>query len=424
MEPNVQQASCWLGGKAFLSRASLGDFLSAKGKPVHDLEPKRLTAMPMTTGIATRLACERAQAAGIDVEQLLKKAGLTKQQVDDVDAWFGVQCQVRFLNLAASALQDEYLGFHLGREADLRKYGQIYYTAASSETLGEALRRAARYVSIVNEGMAIKYLKGKDIRMVINYVGVARHLDRHQIECWLTVLIRTWRQLTGYPVEPSRVRLTHHRSGNLSEFAGFLGSDIEFGAAVDEVVFPLSVTDIPIVSADPYLNKLLDAKLENAHSPRSTNRASFRSAVENAIAPLLPHGNAGAGEIARRCGLSRRTFTRRLMSESLTFSEVLNDLRRDLAAQYLADHALSISQIAWLLGYQEVSAFTNAFKRWTGRTPRDARSRHQSSALSHPLIENDPNGHASSVDRITAGCIKSLGIIAEAITKTAGRPPS
>jgi AraC-like DNA-binding protein len=112
------------------------------------------------------------------------------------------------------------------------------------------------------------------------------------------------------------------------------------------------------------------------------------------------------------------------MSESLTFSEVLNDLRRDLAAQYLADHALSISQIAWLLGYQEVSAFTNAFKRWTGRTPRDARTRHQSSAVSHPLIENDPNGHASAVDRITAGCIKSLGIIAEAITKTAGRPPS
>ena len=167
MEPNVHQASCWLGGKAFFSRASLGDFLSAKGKPVHDLEPKRLTAMPMTTGIATRLACERAQAAGIDVEQLLKKAGLTQQQVDDVDAWFGVQCQVRFLNLVASVLQDEYLGFHLGQEADLRKYGQIYYTAASSETLGEALRRAARYVSIVNEGMAIKYLKGKDVRLVI-----------------------------------------------------------------------------------------------------------------------------------------------------------------------------------------------------------------------------------------------------------------
>jgi AraC-like DNA-binding protein len=392
---------------------------------VHDLKPKRLSAIPTTSGIATRLACERAQAAGIEVEPLLKKARLTKQQVDEVAPRLSVECQIRFLNVAASALQDEYLGFHLGREADLRKYGLIYYAAASSETFGETLQRVARYVAIVNEGLSIKFLEGKNIRMVINYVGVARHLDRHQIECWLTVLIRTWRKLTGYPVGPSHVSLTHRRGNSFPEFAAFLGCNIEFGAAVDEVVFPASMADIPIVSADPYLNKLLIANFEEAHSPRPTTRGSFRSVVENAIAPLLPHGNARESEIARRCGLSRRTFIRRLTSESLTFSEILHDLRRDMAAQYLADHALSISQIAWLLGYQKVSAFTNAFKHWTGKTPREARSRRQSSALSYPLIENDPNGHTftyapkhTSVDRITAGCIKSLGIIAEAITKT------
>jgi AraC-like DNA-binding protein len=392
---------------------------------VQDLQPKRLSATPTTSGVATRLACERAQAAGIEVEPLLKKAGLTKQQVDDVDPRLNVECEIRFLNLAASALRDEYLGFHLGQEAELRKYGLIYYAAASSETLGETLERVARYVSIVNEGLSIKFLKGKNIRMVINYVGVARHLDQHQIECWLTVLIRTWRKVTGYPVGPTHVSLTHRRRGNFSKFAAFLGCNIEFGAAVDEVIFPPSMAEIPIVSADPYLNKLLIAKFEEAHSPRPTTRGSFRSVVENAIAPLLPHGNARESEIARRCGLSRRTFVRRLMSEGLTFSRVLNSLRRDLAAQYLADHALSISQVAWLLGYQKVSAFTNAFKHWTGKTPREARSRRQSSALSYPLIESGPNGHAfvyapkhASVDRIASGCIKSLGIIAEAITKT------
>jgi AraC-like DNA-binding protein len=390
---------------------------------VHDLRPKRLSATPTTSGIATRLACERVQAAGIEVEPLLKKAGLTKQQVEDVDPRLNVECQIRFLNLAASALQDEYLGFHLGQEADLRKYGLIYYAAASSETLGETLQRVARYVSIVNEGLSIKFLKGKNIRMVINYVGVARHLDRHQIECWLTVLIRTWRKLTGHPVRPSHVSLTHRGRGDFSKFAAFLGCNIEFGAAVDEVVFPPLMADIPMVSADPYLNKLLIAKLEEA--PRPTTRGSFRSVVENAIAPLLPHGNARESEIARRCSLSRRTFVRRLTSEGLTFSRVLNGLRRDLAEQYLADHALSISQIAWLLGYRKVSAFTNAFKHWTGKTPREARSRRQSSAPSYPLIQNDPNGYAfvytpnhGSVDRNAADCIKSLGIIAEAITRT------
>jgi AraC-like DNA-binding protein len=95
--------------------------------------------------------------------------------------------------------------------------------------------------------------------------------------------------------------------------------------------------------------------------------------VENAIVPLLPHGKARANEIAGRLGVSPRTFARWLSLEGLTFSEVLEGLRCGLAERYLADGNLSISQIAWLLGYQEVSAFTHAFKRWTGKTPREAR---------------------------------------------------
>jgi len=341
---------------------------------VHDLEPKRLGAIPTAAGLVTRLAYERAQAAGIELEPLLKKAGLTKQQVEDVDARLSVPSQIGFLNLTATALQDEFLGFHLGQQlAELRRAGLLYYVPASSDTLGEALRRIVRYGSMANESAALEYLGGKDIRIIFNYVGVPRHVDRHQIEWWLTLLIRLCRKLTDYRAEPSRVSLVHRRAGNFAEFAAFFHCEIEFGATIDEVVFAAPIGDVPIVSSDPYLNKLLIANCEEALSRRPMMRGPFRSAVENAIAPLLPHGNARANEIARRCGLSHRTLVRRLTSESLTFSGVLNDLRRDLATQYLADRGLSVSQIAWLLGYQEVGAFTNAFKRWTGKTPREAR---------------------------------------------------
>jgi AraC-like DNA-binding protein len=71
--------------------------------------------------------------------------------------------------------------------------------------------------------------------------------------------------------------------------------------------------------------------------------------------------------------MSQRTFARRLSAEGLTFSELLQNLRCDLAERYLADQDLSISQVAWLLGYQEVGAFSHAFKRWTDKTPRQAR---------------------------------------------------
>ena len=95
-------------------------------------------------------------------------------------------------------------------------------------------------------------------------------------------------------------------------------------------------------------------------SNQSSGRGTFRIGVENTIAPLLPHGRAQAEEIAHRLGLSRRTLARRLASEALTFEGVLSGLRADLAKRYLRDETVAISQIAWLVGYKEVSAFTHA----------------------------------------------------------------
>jgi AraC-like DNA-binding protein len=143
---------------------------------------------------------------------------------------------------------------------------------------------------------------------------------------------------------------------------------------VDEVVFPDAVKLMPIVSADPHLNELLIKYCEEALAHRETNCSTLRSSVENAIAPLLPHGKARADEIARRLGMSHRTFARRLSAEGLTFSKILDELKVDLAKGYLKGDDLPISQIAWLLGYREVSAFTHAFKRWTGMAPRQSRA--------------------------------------------------
>jgi AraC-like DNA-binding protein len=181
--------------------------------------------------------------------------------------------------------------------------------------------------------------------------------------------------LTGRHVAPSHVSLTHWRDSTYSEFNEFFEADVEFGANADEVAFTPTIKQMPVVSADPYLNKHLVAYFEDAISRRQTNRASFVSSVENAIVPLLPHGKVRVSEIAHRLGLSQRTLARRLSLEGLTFSDVLESLRSDLAERYLAEEDLSISQIAWLLGYREVSALTHAFKRWTGKTPREARSR-------------------------------------------------
>jgi len=340
---------------------------------VHKLDAGSFSSLPTSTGRITRLACARVQEAGIKLEPLLAEAGLTLEQIKDQGARLSVRHEIKLVNLAARALQDELLGFHLAQEFELRQLGLLYYVPASSETLGEALRRAARYTSMVDESLSIQYLQGRDVRIIFDFIGVARHSSRHQIEVCLTVLMRLCRHLTGRHLVPTRVRIAHGGDRAISKLTAFLDREIEFNARVDEVAFAGSIRDIPVVTADPYLNELLIAICEEAMARRPMTRCALESKVENAIAPLLPHCRTSVREIARQLGMSQRTLARGLASEGLTFRELLETLRGELARKYLADPALPISEIAWLLGYREVSAFTHAFKRWTGKSPREAR---------------------------------------------------
>jgi AraC-like DNA-binding protein len=330
--------------------------------------------MPSATGGIARLVSARLREAGIELAPLLSRAGLTVEQIDNPNTRLEVQRQIALLDLAAEALQDDLLGFHLAQDYDLREIGWLYYVLASSEILADALRRAERYSGIANEGISLQARTGRETAIALNYVGIDRRSDRHQIEFWLMSLVRLCRQLTNRRVVPSRVRVMHHRTKTPAEFRSFLGCEVEFGSAMDEVSFPAAVKLMPIVSADPYLNQLLLKYCEEALAHRPASGATLRSNVENAITPLLPHGKANAGEVARQLGMSHRTLARRLAAEQLTFSEIQTELKTDLARRYLRDGDLPISQIAWLLGYREVSAFTHAFKRWTGTAPRQSRA--------------------------------------------------
>lgn len=340
-----------------------------------DIATRRLHALPTATGGIARIAYACARRSGIAVKPLLKKVGLTERQINDSRTRLAVRQQIEFLNLVAASLGDVFLGFHLAELFDLRELGLLHYVAASSETLGDALQRTARYSSIVNEGLSLRYFEGRDLRIVFEYVGVARHPDRHQIEFFMTALIRVCRHLTKRRVTPRRVQITHQRIKRAgSPLTAYFGRNITFGAKADELTFVGRTKHERITSADPYLNEILVAYGEQALSHRPTRSGACRAAVENAIVPLLPHGKVLAPKIAPILHLSRRTLARRLALEGVTYSKVLEDLRIDLARQYLSNADLSISRIAWLLGYREVSAFTHAFKRWSGTTPSIARA--------------------------------------------------
>jgi AraC-like DNA-binding protein len=336
---------------------------------------ERLSAIPSATGGIARLACARVAEAGKDPAALLAKAGLTPNDFRDSTVRLEVPTQIRLLELAAQELEDNILGFRLARGFDLREIGLVYYVMASSEHVADALRNAERYTRIMNDGVHLRFaIEGHAATIELDYVGVDRKADRHQIEFWMVTLVRICRKVTDGRLVPSQLKMRHLRTRTPPEFRTFFGRDVEFGADADAVSFPAPVSLLPLVGRDGYLHELLRRYADEALARQAPKRATLRSRVEETLTELLPHGRAVATEVARRIGLSTRTLSRKLGEEKTSFPEILDQLRGALAKRYLEDEMLPVSEVAWLLGYRELSSLTHAFKRWTGMTPRQFRA--------------------------------------------------
>jgi AraC-like DNA-binding protein len=332
-----------------------------------------LASIPMAGGGLSRLAIARLKSAGVEVAPLLKRVGLTPEVIADPEERMSVRSQIALLDEAASALKDDCLGFTLARDHDPREIGLLYYVMASSQTLGDGLKRVARYSRITNEALVVGYREGNRLVVSLSYSGVSRHSDRHQMEFCMFGLLRICRMLTGQNIVPQYFSIAHHRAEGASEMARFVGTKVEFGADRDEFALNVDARELPLTHADTHLNDLLLKYCEAALADRRGDTSQLRTRVENAISSLLPHGRVLVEDVARSLGMSKRTLARRLSDEGLNFTDILQQLRRDLAVRYLDDRKLHVSKIAWLLGFHEVSAFTHACKRWTGKTPREIR---------------------------------------------------
>jgi len=265
---------------------------------MHVRHSRSVGRIPSAIGVVARLATIHARKQGVALRPLLQKVGLTAQELADVRTRVPVGAQIELLNRIAEALDDDMLGFHLALKFDLRQGGLFYYVLASSDTLSEVFERGARFTSLVNEGVVQQFIHGRRLGLALVYTGVRRQDDRHQLEFWFTTLLRICRQLTGKQLRPARVRLTHQRAPGHAALARFLGCAVEYGAPRDEFLFDREAGQLPITNADPYLNRLLIEVSEETLARQRRASSSFAARVENAIAPLLPHGKALASKIA------------------------------------------------------------------------------------------------------------------------------
>ena len=326
-----------------------------------------------TRGVAARETLSYLDRRGIDAEPALLGAGVSRHQLSQDDIGLPVACQYRFLELAAAEANDQLLGLHVAAEMDLRSIGLLFYLTESAPTVSEALENLARYSRTTNEALVVEISRQNDeVILAVRHVQEFDELHRQFFELLALWFVRTLHKETNRDFTLLRVTFTHARNADLREVHRLLRCPVDFAQSVDSWVLPHRVMDLPIVSGDSQLLKILTAHADDLLAERHSV-TGLQSMVANQLTSLLPSGEARAAVVARQLGMSPRSLTRRLTEEGTTFGEILEQLRQRLASRYLADDRMSVQQIAWLLGYSEVGAFNHAYKRWTGTTPSRTR---------------------------------------------------
>ena len=334
--------------------------------------------LPTATGFAARQAIALLRKRNIEVAPLLRRVGLSERDFDNHQLRISAIAQVRLLEYVAETLGDSAFGLHLAQQANLREAGLLFYVTSAARTIGETLPLYERYCRIVNEAVRVKLVPSQNgVVVELNFVGLSRHHFRQNAEFVLAANLKGMRENVGRNIRPIRVTFAHPRNSNLQEFERFFGCPVEYGSASDQWSFSNETLAVPLITGDPYLLETLQPFCDEAARERNTAAGTLRSSVENELQKLLPHGKASRQTVARALGMSERTLSRKLAHEGTTYEELVDQLRRSLAFQYIKAGSISLSQIAWLLGYEGSTSFSHAFVRWTGHSPSAVRKEKQ-----------------------------------------------
>jgi AraC-like DNA-binding protein len=312
---------------------------------------------------------ERTTRWGIPRAELLKEAGLNESQLTDPDARIPLSAVVRLWRAVTARLPDPALGLRLGADVRVREFGLVGYTMAFSRTLGAALKRLVRYDHIVSDALVVELEPAEDATWVRVDVQPALRAFRPAADARLAALLSGAREISGAPINPVLVQLPYRRPADVQEYERFFRAPLEFGALT--TAFLLRSDDLarPVAFSDETLSGYLDRLAEQLHVSLGTER-TVRDEVRRVLWAEMSDGVPDLDHVARLLGMSARTLQRRLREEGTTFAAVLAQFRREMAQPLLREGRLAVSEVAFLLGYEDPSSFQRAFRRWSGLSPR------------------------------------------------------
>jgi AraC-like DNA-binding protein len=318
---------------------------------------------------ARQLAAE-LKLKGHPAKRLMAQAGLDERSLNAEGARIPFDKYAEFFELAAEATGDTCLGLHFGQTRDARDAGLIGYVGLSSPTVADAINNISRYRRVFSDAIEIEAGDFEESgRLRWGFPAFAAHRFIQASEFSAVNLLHALRQMTGRNLAPDMVSLTHPRNHRIKDFERFFGCPVKFGGHENIIGFKLADLQIPLLTADNRLLAILRTHCEEVLSRRSEPTPTLVETVERLIADRLTKGDAKLESIATELGMSPRTLSRRLTEHGTTFNAALEGLRKELALRFLRDSNLVLTEIAFLMGYTEISTFSHAFKRWTGKSP-------------------------------------------------------
>jgi AraC-like DNA-binding protein len=329
---------------------------------------------PHLTALALRPLIAGLHVLGHDAQAVCAACGIEHRQLADPEARFAQSSVMRFWREALERTGDGNLGLHLAAAAPLGAFDIYTYALLGSATMREAFVRACRYQRLIHESTVLTLLEEPAGARLRHSRADGAAVPRQPAEFLAATWLRFARLLVPGRWAPQQVTFAHPAPQDRREHSRLFGRGLRFDSAATTLLLPARVLDAPNARADPGLAVLLDGYAETLLA-RSRRAAGIVGRVREQLARLLMDGAPNAAAVAKALGTSVRSLHRQLRAEDTNLRRMFDTLRHEQAVQLLRQSTRSLAEIAFLLGFSELSAFYRAFRRWTGMTPARFRSR-------------------------------------------------
>ena len=339
---------------------------------VHCRAQVKLPGMGYVTSLFARKMVAAA-GSGVDASMLLAEAGIDPDGPWEPKAMIPAATYYDMLERIAAQIDVTALPVRTGASMRLDEYGALGLAFKAATTLGASYARVERYARLWTS--VVEYELRPDPRgtlFILHRPGDRRLGMRLSNEATLASALAIARQVCPVPVAPLEVRVQHPAPKRVDAHEDWFGCPLQFDADLDALLFSPETLEQPNILGDEGISRYLVSHLDLELS-QIAGDAPLVSQTKEVIAQSLSEGAPRMTEIARRLGLSARSFHRRLSEHGISFQALTEDTRRDLAEGLLRDERHSLAEIAFLTGFSEQSAFTRAFKRWVGTTPASYR---------------------------------------------------